>query len=277
MDAALYRDRIGYHGSTDPSLENLIGLHKCHILSVPFESLSIHCGEKITLDPPAVYDKIVQRRRGGFCFENNSLFFWLLKEMGYQVHMMSGHVRNAFTKRYGPPNDHMVLLVDLANQKWVCDVGFGDAFRTPLLLEANQEQAQDNGIFRLQQDEDKWLLQRRLEDNGTGEQEWTSLYKFTEEGQTLEDFRGMCEYHQTSPSSIFFSKSFCSLHLPEGKLTYMGWRLITTTFNGTSNQKSTIQLTEEEIPDVLRERFGIVLASQLIPKDDEIIPPPPIY
>ncbi|XP_030064967.1 arylamine N-acetyltransferase 2 isoform X2 [Microcaecilia unicolor] len=277
MDVSLYLDRIRYRGTTDPSLETLLGLHKCHVLSVPFESLSIHCGEKITLDPPSVYDKIVQRHRGGFCFENNSLFFWLLKEMGYQVQMVSGHVQNIFTKRYGPPNDHMVLLVDLGNQRWICDVGFGDAFRTPLLLEADKEQVQDNGVFKLQQDGEKWYLQRLLEDEGTGTQEWTSLYKFTQKEQKLEDFRGMCEYHQTSPSSIFFSKSFCSLHVPEGKVTYMGWRLIITTFTGTSSQKTTIQLPEEEIPNVLRERFGIVLTSQLIPKDDAIIPPPPIY
>ncbi|XP_078508427.1 arylamine N-acetyltransferase 2-like [Lissotriton helveticus] len=278
MDVTKYLLRIGYNGPPVPSLDALRALHRCHLLSVPFESLSIHCGEKITLNPQEVYDKIVRRRRGGFCFENNSLFYWLLKELGYQTTILSAHVKNVFTKRYGPPCDHMVLLVDLSGQQWLCDVGFGNSFRMPLLLEPRTEQTQENGVFRLWPDGDMWALECIQEAAELQRSAWASLYKFTLEKRKLADFKSMCEYHQTSPSSLFFCKSFCSLHLPEGMLTYMGLRLITTTYTGTATcQKETRELEEEEIPSILKEKFGIVLIGKLKPKDVEIIPPPPIY
>ncbi|KAJ1124916.1 hypothetical protein NDU88_003363 [Pleurodeles waltl] len=280
MDVTTYLLRIGYNGPTVPSLDTLRALHRCHLLSVPFESLSIHSGEKITLNPPEVYDKIVRRHRGGFCFENNSLFYWLLKELGYQAVILSAHVKNVFTKRYGPPCDHMVLLVDLSGQQWLCDVGFGNSFRTPLFLEPRTEQTQENGFFRLWPDDNMWVLERFQETaelQGTA-RAWSSLYKFTLAEQKLADFNSMCDYHQTSPSSLFFCKAFCSLHLPLGMRTYMGLRLITTTYTGTTTcQKDTRELKKEEIPSILREMFGIVLTGKLEPKDEDIIPPPPIY
>ncbi|XP_006009854.1 arylamine N-acetyltransferase, pineal gland isozyme NAT-10-like isoform X1 [Latimeria chalumnae] len=278
MNVSSYLARIGYEGSTDPSLETLRKIHTHHLLSVPFESLSIHCGEKITLDLLLLHEKIVKRRRGGFCCELNGLFSWLLKELGYEVTMFSGQVRNRFTQLYGPPNDHLVMLVDLDGQQWLCDIGFGSGFRTPLLLKAGLEQPQPNGNFRLCQDGGTWILESRLEDlAGKASSEWLSIYKFTLEECQLEDFVHMCEYHQTSPSSVFFCKSFCTLHLPNGMITYMGRRLIETDFAKGPNATREVELEEEEIPNILKEKFGIMLANKLIPKDDSIVPPPPIF
>ncbi|XP_053119863.1 arylamine N-acetyltransferase, pineal gland isozyme NAT-10-like [Hemicordylus capensis] len=267
MEISQYLHRIGYEGPAQPSLETLHCLHCRHLLSVPFESLSIHCGEPIALKLPLLYDKIVRRHRGGFCFELNGLFLWLLQVLGFNAKAVAGRVRNRFTGHYGPPLDHMVILVELDRHHFLCDVGFGEGFLEPLELKSEVEQVQRNGIFWLGLKEDTWVLERR-ELSG---REGRPLYQFTLEEKKLEDFTGMCLYHQTSPSSIFTCKSFCSLHKEDGgRLTYMGWRLISTM----GEKRTETILQGHQIPAVLREKFGTQLSGNFKPKD-EAIPPPP--
>ncbi|XP_060137796.1 arylamine N-acetyltransferase, pineal gland isozyme NAT-10-like [Zootoca vivipara] len=266
MDIGPYLLRIGYQGPTQPSLETLRSLHRCHLLSVPFESLSIHSREPIVLEVPSLYNKIVRHHRGGFCFELNGLFLWLLQALGFEAKAVAGRVRNRFTGRYGPPLDHMVILVQLGGRQLLCDVGFGEGFTEPLELKASVEQVQEGGIFWLGLQGGVWVLERR-EVSG---KEGRPLYRFTLEEKKLDDFTGMCLYHQTSPSSIFACKSFCSLQKENGgRLTYMGWRLISK--KGGESTETLLQSTE--IPVVLREKFGINLSGDFKPKDEEILPP----
>ncbi len=92
MDVAAYLDRINYHGSTDPILETLCALHRAHMLAVPFENLDIPLKRPIVLDQELLFDKLVNRRRGGFCYELNALFSALLREMGFNVQRLSARV-----------------------------------------------------------------------------------------------------------------------------------------------------------------------------------------
>ncbi|XP_044159875.1 arylamine N-acetyltransferase, pineal gland isozyme NAT-10-like isoform X2 [Bufo gargarizans] len=249
--------------SMQPSLSGLRALHRHHLLSIPFESLSMHSGEKIHLDICWIYEKIVLRKRGGFCFENNGLHFWVLQQLGYQPQVISAKVRDEVTGLYTPPLSHMLLIVELEGRRWLCDVGFGEGIIEPFPLEAGWEEEQDSGVYRLRVEGDEWYMERKEEED------WRSLYKFTLEERTYEDFRDMCEYLQTEPSSFFVRKSFCTLQLPHGRLTYMGHRLISTEYTkGGGSVKTTQKLNEEEIPGVLRDKFGIVLSGKLIPKDD---------
>ncbi|XP_073403370.1 uncharacterized protein [Dendrobates tinctorius] len=267
LDLNTYLQRIGIADYTavsqTPSLSKLRTIHRQHVLSVPFESLSIHSGEKILLDVDWIYEKIVLRKRGGFCFENNGLFFWVLQQLGYQPRVLSSSVKNVATGLYEPPLSHMMMTVELEGRKWLCDVGSGDGIMEPFPLEAGWEEEQDCGVYRLQVDEDEWHLQRKEENV------WKTLYKFTLEERTFEDFRELCELYQTSPNSFFVQKCFCSLQLPHGQLTYMGHRLISTEYTkGGGSVKTTQELTEEEIPALLRDKFGIVLSGKLTPKDE---------
>ncbi|XP_043940852.1 arylamine N-acetyltransferase, pineal gland isozyme NAT-3-like [Protopterus annectens] len=275
MNVASYMKRIGYNGTCEPTWKTLQQIHKQHLLSVPFETISIHCGERITLDLQLLYNKIVLQHRGGFCFELNGLFSWLLRELGFQVIQISGQVRNRFTKRYGRPNDHLILLVELDGQKWLCDVGFGEGFRSPFLLRSNEKQV-EHGSFRLFQDGDTCYLEKLPKPLalGNGDAIWTTIYKFTLASHHLEDFRAMCNYHQTSQSSIMVCKSFCTLHLPNGMITYIGRKLIVTQCAGEFCTKIQSELEESEIPKILQERFGITLTNLFIPKDMNIVPPP---
>ncbi|XP_040921350.1 arylamine N-acetyltransferase, pineal gland isozyme NAT-10-like [Toxotes jaculatrix] len=282
MDLHKYLLRIGFGGPAEPSLDVLRSLHTCHLLSVPFEDLTVHSGGRVQLELPLLYDKIVNRRRGGFCFENNGLFSWLLSTLGFQVTLLSGQVKNFITGCYGPPFDHLILMVTLEGRRWLCDVGFGPpGFSTPLSLETSGPQEQGHRVYRIRKDRDMHFLEWQQEENRGADGDWKEIYKFTLDPRCLEEYTEMCQYHQSSPWSIFFCKSFCTVLKPGGRITYIGHRLITTTFpcegTGRELKTTTRELKDEEIPVILAEKFGIVLNSQLIPKDEAITPPPVVY
>lgn len=287
MDVQAYLKRIGYSGPVVPTLGTLQQVHRCHMLAVPFESLTIHSGGKVKMELSWLYEKIVVQRRGGFCYENNGLFSWLLGQLGFKVTILAAHVRNRFTGLYGPPFDHFVIMVTLDGHRWLCDVGFGACYEQPLSLETVSPQKQVHGVFRLRHQGDMIFLESSAEAQGDvqggaksampgGEISWTELYKFSLEPRQWDDFRNMCEYHQTSPSSLFYSKSLCSLLLPHGRITYMGHKLMVTSYpteEGGPVLKTAQDLTDEEIPHILKEKFGVELSSPLIPKDADIVPP----
>lgn len=280
MDVQTYLSRIGFSGSAEPVLDVLRSLHTHHLLTVPFENLTLHSGGRVQLDFPLLYDKIVKQRRGGFCFENNGLFSWLLQELGFQVTVISGQVKNSITGRFGPPFDHLIIAVNLNGQRWLCDVGFGSmGFSTPLSLDTSGPQEQGHRVYRIREDAGMRFLESQQEDNKGPNGDWAVLYKFTLEPRCLEDFVEMCQYHQSSPSSLFFCKSLCTVLKPGGRLTYIGYRLTSTTFptERSGLETTTRELQDEEIPGILAEQFGIILHSPLKPKDEAITPPPVMY
>ncbi|KPP61806.1 arylamine N-acetyltransferase, pineal gland isozyme NAT-3-like [Scleropages formosus] len=285
MDPEKYLQRIGCAGPLMPTLESLRHIHRRHLLSVPFENLTIHSGGRVRLELPHLYEKIVLQHRGGFCFENNGLFSWLLTQLGFRVTLLSAQVRNAITRLYGPPFDHLVVMVTLEGERWLCDVGFGASFELPVSLETAEPQSQENGTFRIRHEGETMFLETEMRDEVQGEGKsrsdgWMEMYKFTLQPRQLEDFTAMCIYHQTSPSSIFYCKSLCSLLLPSGRVTYMGYKLTFTSLPsvpGGRTTKTVRELSGNEIPDLLMEIFGIKLPFPIKPKDEDIIPPPPIY
>src|SRR5574341_1574684 len=151
MNAAAYLERIAYSGSREPNLQTLQTLHRAHLLAVPFENLDIHLGRPIVLDQDKLFEKIVLERRGGFCYECNGLFGALLREMGFQVTLLSARVRISDGSGFGPEFDHLVLRVELG-EPWLADVGYGGGFREPLRLVENLEQVQGWSVYRLLRD-----------------------------------------------------------------------------------------------------------------------------
>jgi len=147
MNVPAYLDRIGYQGPLSLTPETLRLLHRRHLETVPFENLDIPRFRKITIDPDAFERKIVEERRGGFCYELNGAFAGLLTAIGFRVTLVSCHfARKDGTD--GPEFDHLALRVDL-DDPWLADVGFGDSFLEPLPLKAGIEQKQASGIFRI--------------------------------------------------------------------------------------------------------------------------------
>lgn len=196
MNVEAYLHRIHYNGSLEPTFQLLSALQEAHLLAVPFENLDIHLGREILLEEEALFHKIVEQRRGGFCYELNGLFALLLRTLGYKVTMLSAGVAHAISG-FGPEFDHMALLVQL-ERPWLVDVGFGDSVHKPLLFKEAVEQPQNECSYRLTRDGSYWTLQQSSEDNT-----WESQYRFTLQPHQLSDYAEMCHYHQTSPESTF--------------------------------------------------------------------------
>lgn len=245
-----YLERIGYRGPLEPTAETLRRLHLAHLVSVPFENLSIHRGEPIRLDDEALFEKIVTRRRGGFCYELNGLFAALLRALGFDVAMLSAGVGRA-AGEFSPDYDHMALLVTLEN-RWLADVGFGDSFREPLRLDERGEQLEGDQAYRVEETGDGRLLLSRREEGGP----WNPQYRFGLEPHIYADYADRCHFHQTSPDSHFTQNRICSLATPDGRVTLSGMKLITTR----GGEKQERELDEREYAEALREVFGIVLS-----------------
>src|SRR5262245_46685487 len=153
-DAGLdaYLRRIGYRGPRAASPEALAALHEAHVAAVPFENLDILLGRTISLDLDALEAKIVSGRRGGYCFEQNTLFRAVLERLGFRVTSLAARVRGGDVLR---PRTHMLLRVDLDEGPWLADVGFGgDGLVHPLPLAAGP--GRDG--FALQREDDLWVL-----------------------------------------------------------------------------------------------------------------------
>ena len=249
MDVRAYLDRIGYKGPLAPTLDTLRALHRLHMLTVPFENLDIGLGREITLDPERFVEKIIDRRRGGFCYELNGAFSTLLTAMGFRVTLLSARVANE-QGIAGKEFDHLALRVDLKNN-WLTDVGFGDNFLEPLQLASEIEQQDAAGIFRLIDAGERWRLERRQPDRS-----WLLQYDFSLVPRQLSDFADMCRYHQTSPDSSFTRNRVCSLATLDGRVTLSGMRLIITTTLGKEEHALT---GEADWHSALRNHFGITL------------------
>ncbi len=246
VDVDAYLARIGYRGPREPTAATLRTLHRAHMEAVPFENLDIHAGRPIVLEEGALFDKIVGRRRGGFCYELNGLFSALLRTLGFRVTRLSAGVLNE-DGTFGPDFDHMTLLVELED-RWLADVGFGDSCREPLLLDEPGHQVRDGRVFRVAHDgrQGTMLIHR----DGTRPPDG---YRFDFDGHAFADYREMCHFHQTSPESPFTQKRLCSRATPTGRITLSGTRLIVTE-GGTRRER---QVTEAEWRRALEEQFGI--------------------
>ncbi len=254
MERSAYLRRIRYAGDLKPSAETLRALHLAHLYAVPFENLDIHLGRPIVLEMGRLFDKIVRRRRGGFCYELNGLFAALLLELGFEVVYLSAsdaHEDGSF----GPEFDHLVLQVrspDQPSMNWLADVGWGDTFRQPLRLEESGEQVQQAGTYWLEPQSGHQLLWQR-DASGRVERQ----YRFSLQPRSFEQFEPMCRYHQTSPDSLFTRKRLCTLARPDGRITLDAARLITTVHG---RREERLVQDETEYRQLLRTQLGIYLA-----------------
>ena len=249
MDVVAYLNRIKYRGSTEPTLETLRGIHRAHLLTVPFENLDIHRNKPIVLNEAALFEKIIVNKRGGYCYELNGLLASLLREMGFDVTMFSSNVIHG-----GIPAeiDHLTLLIQL-DDRYIVDVGFGDSSRLPLRLMEGENQFGEDSTYRLVHSNNRWLLQRLLESN-----EWYDEYSFdaTMTPLTLSDFENANHYYQTAPESYFVQGRICSRAADDGRISLTGDTLIVTR-NG--QREETPIDGEQAFERALNERFGIQL------------------
>jgi len=242
-----YLQRLGLERSERPSLPFLTKLQRRHLLRVPFENLDIFWGNPIPLDVPRAFRKVMELRRGGFCYELNALFASLLQTLGFQVSLLSARVWRKVEHSWGPEFDHLTLAVML-DQPYLVDVGFGDCFRAPMPL-STVVQSDVSGRYRLVQGEwpDEWVLEHSVRAH------WRSLYRMSREPRALASFAAMNTWQQTSPDSPFTGHAVFTLARPWGRLTLTDGHAVETRRGRIHRQR----LKSGELERRLRRLYGV--------------------
>ncbi|TGN78201.1 arylamine N-acetyltransferase [Streptomyces bauhiniae] len=244
-----YLRRLGAERPARPTTEALRDLHLRHLRTVPFENLSIHLGEPVVLNEQALLDKVVEARRGGFCYELNGAFGLLLASLGYEVQYLAGRVHG--DDGLGIPYDHLALRVRTVDGgDLIADVGFGAHSHGPLIFGERGDQADPGGTFRLVEAGDGDLDVLR---------DGKPQYRLEQRPRQLPDFRAGAWWHSTSPESHFTQSLVCSRITEDGgRITLSGRTLTTTDAEG---RKGARELgTDEEVLTVYRDGFGIGLS-----------------
>ncbi|MFD8219829.1 arylamine N-acetyltransferase [Streptomyces sp. NPDC059697] len=261
--ADAYLRRIGAHHPAWPTSGVLRDLHLRHLKAVPFENLSIHLGEEIVLEEKRLLDKVVGRRRGGFCYELNGAFGALLGALGFDVTLLAGRVYGE-EGRLGIPYDHLALRVRTVDGgDWLADVGFGAHSHYPLAFGARTEQVDPGGTFRvLEAGPDaagvRGVGGRREAEDLDVIRDGGPQYRLEVRPRVLGDFVAGAWWNSTSPKSHFTRSLVCSRVTEDGgRITLSGRKLTATAPDGTKEVSELA--TDEEALALYRERFGIEL------------------
>ena len=249
MDVDAYLQRIGTERPAAPTLDALAELALAHLYSVPFENLDIAAGRRLSVELEAIHDKVVTRRRGGFCYELNGLFAGLLRALGYDVTLLAAEVPEP--RDGGPRHDraHLVLLVTL-DGPWLVDVGWGEAYRRPFALRAGNEHADPHlGTYRLEEQDGRWQVREWQEDL-----EPRVAYRFDLTPYELPDFSEACRWTETE-SPFFTEHRVCTIATPGGRTTLMDDRLILSA----AGRRTERDVDTDEVAGLLAEQFGVVL------------------
>ena len=255
-----YLRRIGVARPHSAGAGALRSLHQAHLLAVPFENLSIHLAEPISLTEGDLIDKVVNRRRGGFCYELNGAFALLLQAIGFDVRLVAARVYG--DGQLGPPFDHLALVVRAADGSgpWLADVGFGSHSTYPLLLDSRQQQEDPAGRFLIDETTDGDLDVLRDTAGGSGGSSARSSseprYRIELRERMLGDFVPTCWWQQTSPQSHFTRSVICSRLTEDGRISISGRTLIRTT----GGARTEDQLADTDaVLAAYHEHFGIEL------------------
>ncbi|NXN15257.1 ARYL protein, partial [Indicator maculatus] len=281
MNIEEYFSRISYNESPkDADLQTLTDIFQHHIRAIPFENLSMHCGETIHLELESTYNKIVRKKRGGWCLESNHLLFWALQELGYDVCILGGNSYDPAEGAYTAEMNHILLKVVIKGNHYIVDAGFGGAYQAwqPLMLISGKDQPQIPGIFRFTEDNGTWSFEKVKRKHYSPEQSAPStdtpdsgnirkIYTFTLEPRDINDFQELNTYLQVSPDDILRKKSICSLQTLEGVCALVGWTFSEMKYNYMEDMDllQITTLTDEEVEKTLKEKFNIVLENKLVP------------
>jgi N-hydroxyarylamine O-acetyltransferase len=247
IDLAAYAERIGFTGELRPSAECLREVHLAHATHVPFENIEVLMRRPVPLDIESLWKKLVVDRRGGYCFEQNTLFAAVLEKIGFRVTRLAARVRlggTGITSR-----GHMLLAVEADGRKFLVDVGFGgDALLYPIPWVPGETAGQFAWQYRLMVEAPGYLLQTWRADG------WVDLYSFTMEEQYAVDYE-VANYHTaTHPDSFFRKQLMVHMPGPEVRVTLFDRRLMERRPEGSTE---VVLADDAAVLETLASRFGL--------------------
>jgi N-hydroxyarylamine O-acetyltransferase len=247
---AAYLKRVGFAGKPAPTLETLQALHGAHPQAIPFEGFSPFLGEAVPLDIDAVHHKLVERGRGGYCFEHNVLFWKVLQALGFRVRGLSARVRLNWPEDVVTPRSHMLLLVSLPEGDYLADVGFGGLTLTAAVrLETGIEQRTPHEPARVTESGGLRRLQVRL--GG----EWKTLYSFDLEESFMADYEMYNWYFAAHPQSPFVNGLIMARPEPGRRHALRNTRYSVHSVDGHSESRQLQSV--EAFRSVVRDAFGL--------------------
>lgn len=245
-----YFKRIGYLGDDSPTLENLKKIHALHGEAIAFENLTPYLGEKVELDIVSLQEKILVQRRGGYCYEQNSLLWHALEKMGFRVRGLTARVVWNVSQDEVIARTHMLLLASLECGRHIVDAGFGGMTPTgPLRLDTTAEQVTPHETFRLLSSGNDYTLEACLGGN------WKALYSFDLQRQHMADYRVFNWYHSTCPQSPFVKDLIAARPTGEGRHTLLNYKYAFHRRDGKTEKEN---LTgPDHLVETLRTKFRI--------------------
>jgi N-hydroxyarylamine O-acetyltransferase len=252
FEVEAYLERIGCQGRFEPTLATLQRVHRAHLASIPFENIDVRLGRPIGLDLESLQAKLVTGGRGGYCFEQNSLFAAALDALGYDVATLEARVR--------PPGataplarTHMVLRVNLEARDWIADVGFGaDGPLVPVPLDGSASEQVDV-VYRIHREQDStWVLQRSL--RGT----WRDLYAFSLVPALRVDFEMANYYTSTHPDSRFV-RTLTVQRSGANQSQVLRGRIYNVREGSRETER---EISARELPELLEQDFGLVIPGE---------------
>lgn len=256
LDLNGYFDRIDYRGAAEPNLDVLRDLVTAHTQAIPFENLDPVMGVPVDdLSPEALTDKLVHRRRGGYCYEQNGLMGYVLAELGFRVRRLAGRV--VWMRPPDAPfpaQTHTVLAVTFPGSQgsYLVDVGFGGQTPTsPLRFETGSVQQTTHEPYRLEDRRDGLVLQVQIRG------EWMPLYEFTTRTQPEIDLKVGSWFVSTHPSSGFVTGLMAAVVTDDARVNLAGRNLTVHRADGSEK----VRLNDAAaVVETLTERFGIDVA-----------------
>lgn len=250
IDIDAYLQRIGYQGPLAPDLATLAAIIRHHAAAITFEALDVMLGHGVCLERHSIVDKLVRRRRGGYCFEQNGLLRQALEALGFHVEGLLGRVL-WMRQPHEIPSEltHMALRVDIAGVPWLADVGFGSCTPTaPLRLDTETPQATDHEQFRLLRSDMGHLLQARIEDR------WEPVYELSDQARTMREFVAANRITAEAPDSHFRQRLMVARTTPEARMLLLFNRLSLRRPDGGLERH---HLSASELQEVLVELFHL--------------------
>jgi N-hydroxyarylamine O-acetyltransferase len=252
LDLDAYFRRIAYHGERTPTLATLCALQVRHLLAIAFENLDPLAGRAVRLDIESLQRKLVAASRGGYCFEQNLLFSHVLRALGFRVTALAARVvweRPADDLR---ARTHMLLLVDLEDERYLCDVGFGGLTPTaPLRLAPGAEQATPHETFRVLDEVPEFVVQARV--GG----EWKPLYRFDLQVQRPVDIEVLNFYVAAHADSPMLGRLIAARVAPDRRFALRNGTFSVYHLDGRHEQRELATIAE--LRSVLGGTFGIAV------------------
>lgn len=258
LDLDAYLARIGYAGPRTPTADTLRALHVAHPEAIAFESLAPWSGQTVDLDITALVTKLVHHKRGGYCYEHNTLFWAALDALGFKVRGLSARVVYSTPPGGGRhPRNHMLMLVATPHGDHVADVGFGGLTLTaPIRLEAETIQATPHERVRLTRASGDWVLEAETLD-ADGRSTWRQMYQFGLEEHIASDYEMANYYMSTHPRSPFVARLIAARPLPGKRLALANTSLSVHTAGGGTEKRDVT--SSAELRRILVEDFSIAI------------------